>query len=377
MDSKLSSALAAGKSTLLKPNFLRLKPKSKEPAPDGTLVYLKDDMVRAIGIPLFGLSIPTLTGLFGHFTFRDPQMWLGYVYFVFLAFVIWQGNRYLFFSQRGYYSWFAKPYMKAFLLVFANIYYTAPVTVLMLVFWYMYSGLPEIDWSVIKLVTLANVICVLFVTHLYETVFLIKERENDLLKMERLERTKAQAELEALKSQIDPHFMFNSLNTLSHLIESDAERAGLFNEKLAEVYRYILVNRENNLVFLKEELSFLEDYFKLFKIRFDESVFLEFQLPKQIVEQRLLPPISLQILLENAIKHNSFSKESPLEVFVLVDDNGDYLTFKNRTSPKRNVKKNRLGLANLSERYELLSNQKPIINQTEHHFEVKVPLLKA
>jgi len=88
--------------------------------------------------------------------------------------------------------------------------------------------------------TLTNVICVLFVTHGYETVFLIKERQSDQLTFEQLQRAKAQAELQALKTEIDPHFMFNSLNTLSHLIESDAEQALRFNDKLANVYRYIL-----------------------------------------------------------------------------------------------------------------------------------------
>jgi len=88
--------------------------------------------------------------------------------------------------------------------------------------------------------TLTNVICVLFVTHVYETVFLIKERQSDQLTFEQLQRAKAQAELQALKTEIDPHFMFNSLNTLSHLIESDAEQALRFNDKLANVYRYIL-----------------------------------------------------------------------------------------------------------------------------------------
>jgi len=87
---------------------------------------------------------------------------------------------------------------------------------------------------------LTNVICVLFVTHVYETVFLIKERQSDQLTFEQLQRAKAQAELQALKTEIDPHFMFNSLNTLSHLIESDAEQALRFNDKLANVYRYIL-----------------------------------------------------------------------------------------------------------------------------------------
>lgn len=363
------------KSIIPKPDKARPKPEKDELKPEGTLTYLKDDWVRAIGIPGFGLSIPSLTGLFGDFTWRDPQTWLGYVYFIFLAFVIWQGNRYMLFSQRSYYSWFSKPWMKIFLMVFANVYYTVPVTVLMLVFWYMYSGLPGIDWDVIVTVSLTNVICVLFVTHIYETVFLIKERESDLVRLERLERTKAQAELEALKYQIDPHFMFNSLNTLSHLIESHPKNASRFNERLAEVYRYILTNKDRNLVFLEEELAFLDDYFELFKLRFADAIHLTVDIPKHEMRKFLSPPISLQILLENCIKHNRFTKREPLKIEVWRE--GNFLLVSNNMSPKEALNKNGIGLKNLSERYELLTESSPEILEENNRFTVKLPLLSA
>lgn len=363
------------KSIIPKPDKARPKPEKDELKPEGTLTYLKDDWVRAIGIPGFGLSIPSLTGLFGDYTWRDEQTWLGYVYFIFLAFVIWQGNRYMLFSQRSYYSWFSKPWIKIFLMVFANVYYTVPVTVLMLVFWYMYSGLPAIDWDVIVTVSLTNVICVLFVTHIYETVFLIKERESDLVRMERLERTKAQAELEALKYQIDPHFMFNSLNTLSHLIESNPKNASKFNERLAEVYRYILSNKDRNLVFLEEELAFLDDYFELFKLRFGEAIHMTVDIPKREMRKFLSPPISLQILLENCIKHNSFTKRAPLKIEVWREDN--FLIISNNKKTKEVLNKNGIGLKNLSERYELLTELQPEIQEEDEFFRVKLPLLST
>ncbi len=120
--------------------------------------------------------------------------------------------------------------------------------------------------------TLTNVICVLFVTHVYETVFLIKEWQSDQLTFKQLQRAKAQAELQALKTQIDPHFMFNSLNILSHLIESDAEQALRFNDKLANVYRYILSNKDRTLIPLAEEIDFLNNYFTLLELRFDSGL---------------------------------------------------------------------------------------------------------
>jgi LytS/YehU family sensor histidine kinase len=100
----------------------------------------------------------------------------------------------------------------------------------------------------------------------------VKETESEMLKNEQLERAKAEAELEALKNQIDPHFIFNSLNTLSHLIEEKPVKAKQFNDNLADVYRYILQNKARDLVLLREEMIFLENYFSLLKIRFDKAV---------------------------------------------------------------------------------------------------------
>jgi LytS/YehU family sensor histidine kinase len=164
-----------------------------------------------------------------------------------------------------------------------------------------------------------NVICVIFVVHLYETVFLIKETESEKLKAERLERSKVQAELEALKNQIDPHFVFNSLNTLSHLIETHPVRARLFNDHLADVYRYLLQNKGKQLVLLREEITFLENYFSLLKIRFESALKLQLEIDPVELESFLIPPISLQLLLENVIKHNEFSEDEPLTISVVMD----------------------------------------------------------
>ena len=122
-----------------------------------------------------------------------------------------------------------------------------------------------------------------------------------------MERAKAEAELEALKNQIDPHFIFNSLNTLSHLIEEKPVKAKQFNDNLADVYRYILQNKARDLVLLREEMVFLENYFSLLKIRFEKAVQMKIIVDESEMDQYLVPPISLQILAENAIKHNEFS----------------------------------------------------------------------
>jgi LytS/YehU family sensor histidine kinase len=209
----------------------------------------------------------------------------------------------------------------------------------------------------------------------YETVFLVKETENEMIKNEQLERAKAEAELEALKNQIDPHFIFNSLNTLSHLIEVKPGKAKQFNDNLADVYRYILQNKARDLVLLKEEMIFLENYFSLLKIRFEEAVKLELNVDEKLTDQYLVPPISLQILAENAIKHNEFSNALPLSIEITLAN--DQLLIQNQIRKKQLRKpSSKIGLQNLKERYRLTTNKEIVIEENENSFRVVLPVLK-
>src|SRR5688572_17520271 len=235
-------------------------------------VQLNDNLIRIVGIPLFGIAIPNLTGLFGNLTFDSVAYWLGYVYFILLAALIWQGNRYLLFRTRSRFTWFDRPIEKLILLCINNIFYTSPLTVAWLCLWYQWAGFEQIKWDTIVVVMLVNVICVLFVTHVYETVFMMKEQQSEHVKNAALSRAKAEAELSALKNQIDPHFMFNSLNTLSYLITNDADKAFKFTENLADVYRYILTQKDQTLVLLEDELAFTQKYTDLLHLRFGNAL---------------------------------------------------------------------------------------------------------
>ncbi len=186
---------------------------SRDEAGPQTLERIDDRWARRLGIPAFGLLIPHLTGLFGSIEPTDPLFVAGHVWFVGLAWVIWNGNRLLLLLQRAHYDWFQHPVRKLTFLLAAVVFYTAPVTVGWLALWYLAAPMP-FDASVVGTVALANTICVLFVAHGYETAFLIQERSHDHLHTERLRRAKAEAELAALRLQVDPHFMFNALNTL-------------------------------------------------------------------------------------------------------------------------------------------------------------------
>ena len=222
-------------------------PKRDAATPNPTL---GDRPIMAIGIPAFGLAIPLLTGLHGTLDPGRPGV-LGRRASAFLALAaaIWLGNRWLLLQQRRHLDWFEQPARKLMMLVAANVLYTAPLTLAWISAWYVLRGLP-VDVGALQVVTLTNVICVVFVTHAYETVFLIRERESDMMRVERLERTRVEGELAALTAQIDPHFLFNSLNTLGHVIAHDPVLARDFCDRLAEVYRYVLASRGRQLVSL-------------------------------------------------------------------------------------------------------------------------------
>lgn len=323
-------------------------------------------------VPGFGLLIPNLTGLFGELSRFDIRYWLGYLCFILLAYTIWWGNRWLYLRQRKYFDWFQRPISKIITVLFANIFYTAPVTLLWCWTWYKIGDLPA-DWQALKDTTLFNVIAVIFITHVYETAFLIKDRETDLLRLAKLEQSRALAELEALKNQVDPHFMFNSLNTLSHLVNTDQQTAQEFIEKLADVYRYILQSKEKDLVSLVEEIQFLNNYFDLLRLRFGTSIELEIQGTEQHLH--FLPPISLQLLLENAVKHNGFDAKSPLRI--KVNCQKDFVLFANNRREKVGIESlsNGIGLKNLNNRFELLIKKPIEVLEGATEFLVRLPLV--
>ncbi|MBS0447414.1 MAG: histidine kinase [Proteobacteria bacterium] len=338
-----------------------------------------DRPLMTFGIGGFGLTIPFATGLYGPIGPGDARFWVGAAAFLALAAAIWLGNRWLLLEQRKHFDWFAHPLRKLAMLISANVLYTAPLTVAAIWGWLAWSGQPVV-WPTIQVVALVNVICVIFVTHAYETVFLIRERESDLMRVERLERMRTQAELAALKAQIDPHFLFNSLNTLGHLIAHDPPRGREFCDTLAEVYRYVLASRSRDLVLLGEELAFVRNYHRLLALRFGAGVRLDMApaLGDPVACDRwLVPPLALQTLVENAVKHNRLGEEAPLVVELVLREGA--VDVRNAVRPRRGLRASPgVGLANLDERCRLLTGRGLVRTPVgAADFEVRVPLRPA
>ena len=339
-------------------------------------VAFDDRPLMVIGSIGFGVSIPLLTGLYGPVTIDDSRFWTGCALFVALAFAIWGGNRWLLFKQRQHFDWFSNPIRKLLMLVTANVLYTAPVTVLGLLGWFELAHLP-IDWNALQIVVLTNVICVLFVTHAYETLFLIRERESDMTRVERLQRLRAQAELAALKAQVDPHFLFNSLNSLGHLITHDAARAREFCDALAQVYRYVLDSRHKHFAALPDELEFVRLYFRLLELRFGAAVQLEIDPSLELaVRERSwqITPLAIQTLVENAVKHNQAAIDAPLRITLRLVDSALEVTNRRRARSSA-LPSSGLGLVNLDERCRLLTGRALVVRKDDEMFAAAVPMV--
>jgi len=337
---------------------------------------INDRIVKLIGATLLGIIIPNIAGLINNSLYTTGELLLCYFYFISIAFVIWQGNVWLMYFIRKKYEWRYNLYYKIILSLFlANIIYSGILGGLLLYVWKNFSRETYTGWGPILNTTIVIIVSASFITNIYEIIYLNNEREYNLTRAEQLNIAKAQAELEALKNQIDPHFIFNSLNTLSFLITRDPQSARLYNDTLAKVYRYILGNKDKDLVLLREEVEFISNYFYLLKIRFSEAINMEIEITDLAAEDFLIPPISLQTLVENAIKHNEFTDNNPLTINVSVFSG--YVVIKNPIKPKNyGGPTSRIGLSNLDNRYRLITKRNIIIENNFKFFTVKLPILK-
>ncbi len=201
-----------------------------------------------------------------------------------------------------------------------------------------------------------------------------KKLQDELLKAEEMEKENILAQYSALKAQLEPHFLFNSLSVLSSLVYEDANLAADFILKLSKTLRYIIEKNEFNLVRLSEELEFLDAYFFLVKTRLDNGVFLENNLDRSFAESTFVPPVTLQLLVENAVKHNKYNPDDPLKI--TLEKKGGYIIVRNNLNPRHKIESStKTGLINLTKRYRFVSKKEVITEKTDTEFIVKIPVL--
>lgn len=224
--------------------------------------------------------------------------------------------------------------------------------------------------------TISSLMVTFLVFGVYETTGFYFQLQKTQLEKERLVKENVQSQLESLRNQVNPHFFFNSLNTLAYLIPEDPAKAENFVQKLSKAYRYILEIRDKQLVTLEEELVFLDSYTCLLQERFGENLLVKVDAPEEILPYKLVP-LSLQMLFENAIKHNVISTQSPLVIEVFVE-NTDRLVVKNNLQRKnQTMPSTKVGLENISRRYKLVSDHEVEVIMTQQSFIVILPLIKV
>lgn len=219
-----------------------------------------------------------------------------------------------------------------------------------------------------------DILMTFIVGTLYETSHFFTRWKQQQIETDRLRSQHLKSQLNMLKSQISPHFLFNSFNTLMALIEQEPRMAMEYTEKLSEVYRYLLDNKEREVVPVHTELEFTSSYIFLHKIRFGENLQVHINIPDEALQQ-YIAPLTLQMLVENAVKHNIISTARPLAIDIFYEK--DMLIVRNNLQEKRQPPTGtRTGLQNISKRYQLLSNREVDVIATKEHFMVALPLIK-
>jgi len=207
----------------------------------------------------------------------------------------------------------------------------------------------------------------------FHAVYFYKSWQENKVKEHKIIAGTASAQFDALKNQLDPHFLFNSLNVLTSLIEEDPHQAQKFTTSLSKVYRYVLEQKNKDLVFVDEELKFAKTYMRLLKMRFEDSIVLELPDNASNPEAKIVP-LSLQLLLENAVKHNVVTAKKPLHIKVF--ESADKLVVSNNLQEKQVVNKSSgVGLRNIRQRYGLLSSKEVLIEKTATDFSIQLPML--
>ncbi len=346
-------------------------------AKEGTSVNpreVHDFWPRLLVSPILGALVVNLSGLIDHAQHSTAGLIASYAWFATVAFLIWEGNRRLYFRVPRREDWLLRPWRRLGVLLALISLFTIPFAAATLSGWRAVTGDTGTRQYALATALFAVVALVIAITHIYETVFLLHDWESDRLRSARLEHARLQIELESLGREVDPHFLFNNLNALAHLIECRSESALWFIRTLSATYQYVLDCRGRTLVRLGEELEALERHRALAEIRYGGDVRLDVQVQPAEADRLLLPPVSLAELFQNALKHNTVTADNPL--VILVRNEGETLIVENTLRSRLgSALGTRIGLTNMRERFRLATGRRMVWGPEGDRFIVRLPLV--
>jgi len=322
------------------------------------------------------LLLTFLNKAFGNTIVLDELLAIQFLYTVVFVFAIIYANKYLFHVLSQFFDKDKFTLKRLIVGLLSSFVVTLSVIFLLRIFEDVVIEKNSFSqfWSKENTLSYIVVMVITFIAVLLFNMFYYYKIYNEnRVKEQKIIAGTASAKFESLKNQIDPHFLFNSLNVLSSLIEENPQNAQRFTISLSKIYRYVLEQKDKELVSLEEELSFAKTYMNLLKMRFENSLF--YELPEIATNSDVkVIPLSLQLLLENTVKHNVVSEKKPLHIRIFVEDN--YLAIQNDFQKKEVLQDRQgVGLQNIINRYGIITNRKVLINQTEQTFTVKIPIL--
>lgn len=333
----------------------------------------RDIYLRILFIPLLGVFLPVISGLIYYRDHTTTELLAANAFFILTSFTIWVGSHWMHRRFRMLFPAEAHPFIKIVTVCAASSLYGASIGGFSFLAWEKIANRVFSQNTGLRFIALCMLAVIVF-TLIYEILFLSTERERDTKLVNEMGRDLSHAELLALTNQMDPHFVFNSLNAMNHLILTNPMQAHLFNNNLALVFKYFLLNKTRELIPLADEIKFINNYFFLLEIRYEKKLQLHLSLGESH-KSILIPPCALQILIENAIKHNEFSTERPLLINIAM--NGHYLKVSNNLRPKPySINSTNIGLKNLSSRFKLICRKDILVEKTKDLFTVKLPIIK-
>lgn len=338
--------------------------------------FRKKSLKQFLWITLLGFAIAlaicpqcflSISGFFSN--------WQSVALCIFYTYILGYGSTFIVLKIENIYSWLDHP-NKKFLLHFITLAVFSFVVSAFLFYVFAYIMFEEKKWltlsEVMRQAKLPAFISISIAAFFTGTDFL-KNWKKEAIRAERLEKEKIATQYESLRNQVNPHFLFNSLNALSELVYENQELAVKYIRQLSQVYRYVLDSRNQEVASLRDELRFLESFIFLQKIRFGDNLIVEINVKENDLE--FILPLSLQILFENAIKHNVVSEENPLKIDIFRKDNN--LIIKNKVNPKQSMDYGTgIGLENIKMRYKYLTEIPVLIHKDVEYFSVEIPVLK-
>lgn len=291
-----------------------------------------------------------------------------------LSISLWKGNQYLGWFVGRRFPWVANPKRTLVVAIVSSVIYSVIATILV---YYIYLGL-LLDLPFFSNIgrfasqIFFTVVIAIVITMTFYLAYFFKWWRISIVNEEQLKQEAIQLRYNALRNQVNPHFLFNSLSVLSALVDTDSKKAQRFIRKFSDIYRYVLEQRDKELVPLKVELDFIESFVDLNLVRHEDNLKVDFLIDNF---EGLIVPMSLQILIENCLKHNVVSSDMPLEIKILRE--GDYIIVENKMQEKSVIQSaGGIGLETMKKRYQYLSSKPIIVDNSNGVFRVKIPILE-